>query len=60
VLLQPAQLGAQRLLAEAPGWEVSAGQPGRVGGGEGLEDVAVGSGVSRVIAAVRQRSEACV
>ncbi|TNN83712.1 hypothetical protein EYF80_006230 [Liparis tanakae] len=61
VLLQPAQLGAQRLLAEAPGGEVSAGQPGRVGvGGEGLEDVAVGSGVGRVVAAVRQRSEACV
>lgn len=56
MLLQPAELGAQRLLAEAPGREVGAGQPRRGGGGgERFDEVAVGSGVRRVIAAVRVR-----
>jgi len=63
MLLQPAELRAQRLLPRVPGWKVSTGQLGQGDGGrERFDEVVVGSGVCRVITAVRVQysSEACV
>lgn len=56
MLLQPAELRAQRLLLEAPGREVGTGQP-RWGNASAVrfDNVIVGSGVCCVIAAVRVR-----
>lgn len=56
MLLKPAELRAQRLLAGASGWKVGTGELGWSGGGAvRFDEVVVGSGVCCVITAVRVR-----